>query len=348
MDCASHQRYWIPRLSSLLRKSIGFFCVCLILATTTLATAQDLVLYSGRSKGLIEPILKQWEAQTGTRVRVRYGDTAQLAIALQEEGSHSTADLFWAQDAGALGALSKAGLLRILPDALILRVAAPFQNPSGTWVATSGRARVLAYSTERVKPEHLPASVFSLTQPQWKGQVGWAPTNASFQAFVTAMRLAEGEKKTKAWLVAMKANGTKAYAKNTAIIEAIAAGEIDLGLNNHYYLLRFTQTNKNYPVAQVFFAPTDIGNLVNVSGLGVLQSSRHSEQAEAFITFVLTNYAQQFFTNEVFEYPVTPNATPNSDLVSHDELAQRAPKVNPEDLSDLPRTLQLMREVGLL
>jgi iron(III) transport system substrate-binding protein len=322
--------------------------VCLMLFITTVAAAQDLVIYSGRSKGLIEPILKQWEAQTGTRARVRYGDTAQLAIALQEEGSHSTVDLFWAQDAGALGALSKTGLLRTLPDTLISRVAAPFHNPSGMWVATSGRARVLAYSRARVLPEDLPASVFDLTQPQWKGRVGWAPTNASFQAFITAMRLVAGEEKTRAWLSAMKANEAKAYARNTAIIEAIAAGEIDLGLNNHYYLLRFTQAEKNYPVAQVFFAPHDIGNLVNVAGLGILHSSRHPKQAEAFIAFVLADHAQQFFTTEVFEYPVIAGLTPAPDLVSPAELARHAPKVNPEDLNDLPGTLQLMREVGLL
>ncbi|MXY26555.1 extracellular solute-binding protein, partial [Candidatus Poribacteria bacterium] len=214
---------------------------------------ETLTIYSGRSKSLVEPIIKQFQEATGIQVKANYGGTTQLAAALLTEGGKSPAALFWAQDAGALGAVSKKEMFEKLPEAILMKVPSSFRDAEGFWVATSGRARVLAYSSERVKMKELPESIFDLTQPMWKGRVGWAPTNASFQAFVTSLRVQVGEEKTEEWLLGMKANGVKKYAKNTPIIEALAAGEIDAGLPNHYYLLRFKKTDANYPVAQTFF-----------------------------------------------------------------------------------------------
>jgi len=218
------------------------------------------------------------------------------------------------------------------------------------WVATSGRARVLAYSTstDRVDADALPRSIRELTDPRYRGRVGWAPANASFQSFVTALRRVEGEAAAEKWLVAMKENGAKAYPKNTAIIQAIVAGEIDYGLANHYYLLRFKKGNSGFPVAQTFFAERDCGNLVNVAGVGILQSSQHRAAAEQFIRFLLSPTAQQFFTSDVLEYPVIDDVIPNTNLVDGEELTGMAPEVRLSDLDDLEGTLALLRKVGLL
>ena len=310
--------------------------------------AETLTIYSGRSKSLVEPIIKQFEEATGIQVKANFGGTTQLAAALLTEGDKSPAALFWAQDAGALGAVSKKGMFEKLPEAILTKVPSSFRDAEGLWVATSGRARVLAYSPERVKKEELPQSIFDLTQPAWKGRVGWAPTNGSFQAFVTAMRVQVGESKTAEWLRGMKANGAKKYAKNTPIIEALAAGEIDAGLPNHYYLLRFKQADPDYPVAQAFFKASDAGNLVNIAGVGVLKTAENKEAALKFVEFLLSPKAQQYFTSDVFEYPVTEGVKQNENLVPLSELIKLAPVFNLNDMDDLDGTVKLLQAVEVL
>ena len=321
-----------------------------VVTTCGAVDAKELTLYSGRSKSLVEPIIKQFETETQIKVKVRYGGTAELAVALLEEGENSPADLFWAQDAGALGAISKHGLFQQLPDTIPSKVPETFRDSGGMWVATSGRARVIAFSSENIKAEDVPDSIFDLTDSKWKGRVGWAPQNASYQAFVTAMRVGIGEEKTEEWLRGMKANKTKSYAKNTPIIKALAAGEIDLGLPNHYYLLRFKKTDSEFPVEQAFFKPGDPGNLVNIAGIGHLKTSHHPEEALALIQFLLSSQAQQFFASDVFEYSVTNKAVPhpNPKLLPLLELLERTPTINLGDLDDLDGTLKLLRKVGIL
>ena len=325
-------------------------CILMVAAACGVIEAKELTLYSGRSKSLVEPIIEQFETETQIKVKVRYGGTAELAVALLEEGANSPADLFWAQDAGALGAIAKRGLFQLLPEGVLSEIPEKFRDSGGLWVATSGRARVIAYSSDQIEPEEAPDSIFDLTDSKWEGRVGWAPQNASFQAFVTAMRVGIGEEKTEDWLRAMKANKTKNYAKNTPIIKALAAGEIDLGLPNHYYLLRFKKTDSEFPVEQTFFKPGDPGNLVNVAGIGHLKTGKNSEEALALIQFLLSSQAQQFFVSEVFEYSITnkPVPHPNPKLAPLAELLERTPKINLGDLDDLDGTLKLLRKVGIL
>ena len=332
----------------MLRYLVGILGLFLTVWTVNATDTRELVVYSGRSKGLVHPIIKQFEKETGITVKVRYGNTAQLAVALLEEGEKSPADLFWAQDAGALGAVSKQGLFQKLPESVLSKIPNKFRNADGTWIATSGRARVLAYAPERVKVEELPSSIFDLTDEKWKGRVGWAPQNASFQAFVTAMRVLEGEEKAEEWLRGMKANGAKSYPKNTPIIRALAAGEIDLGLPNHYYLMRFKKSDSGFPAEQTFFEAGDPGNLVNIAGIGVLKSSSHSEEVSTFVEYLLSPKVQQFFISEVFEYPVTDAVIPSEKLLPPDELLKLTPEINLEKLDDLEGTLKLLREADIL
>ena len=322
--------------------------VLILFTLAGMVYAESLTIYSGRSKSLVEPIIKQFEKETGIEVKVNYGGTTQLAAALLTEGDKSPAALFWAQDAGALGAVSKKAMFEKLPETILTQVPSDFRDADGFWVATSGRARVLAYSPERVKMEELPESVFDLTQPMWKGRVGWAPTNASFQAFVTSLRVQVGEEQTEAWLRGMKANGVKQYAKNTPIIEALAAGEIDLGLPNHYYLLRFKKGNSGFPVAQTFFKASDPGNLVNVAGIGLLKSTENKETALKFMEFLLSAKAQQYFTSDVFEYPVIEGVIPNANLLPLSELLQLAPTFNLNEMDNLEGTRDLLRRAEIL
>jgi len=322
-----------------------------VLITLTSASgtfAESLTVYAGRSRSLVDPIIRQFSRETGIDVEVRYGGTSQLALAIQEEGTQSPADVFFAQDAGALGALEQANLLAPLPKDVLKLVPEMFHSKAGAWIATTGRARVLAYSPERVKAEDLPSSVFDMTSDKWKGRVGWAPTNASFQSFVTAMRQMHGQEKTLAWLKAMKANGARAYSNNTSIIRGIADGEVDLGLPNHYYLLRFKTSDSKFPVEQTSFKPGDVGNLVNVAGVGVLKSSKQQTAAAKFVAFLLSDKAQQYFTSQVFEYPVTDGVIPHTLLLPQESLEANSPKLDLNTLDDLDGTLALLREAGVL
>lgn len=312
------------------------------------AFAQTLTLYSGRGESLVQPLIDAFTRETGITVNVRYGGTSELAILLLEEGNATRADLFWAQDGGALGVLANNFRFAPIPADISGNLPNLYRNRSDTWVATSGRARVLAYSPTRTSGDPAIASVLDLTDVRFAGRVGWAPTNASFQAFVTAMRVTLGEAATRAWLEAMVAGGAKAYRSNTALIEAIAAGEIDYAITNHYYLLRYLIADPNYPVAQRFFNDGDIGNLVNVAGIGVLQASRQRDLALRFVNFLLSDTAQAYFTGEVGEYPVLTSNAPNPLLVDEATLLQAAPDLDLDALDDLNGTLELLREVGLL
>ena len=185
------------------------------------ASSEPLVVYAGRSEELVQPLIDQFTEATGIEVEVRYAGSAELAAQILEEGANSPADVFFAQDAGALGAVSKAGLLKTLDQSIRDLVSPEYGAKDGSWIGVSGRVRVLNYNPERVT--ELPKSVFDLANPEYQGRVGIAPTNASFQAFVTAMRLIEGEAKTLEWLEAMKVNGV-VYEKNGAILDAVEAG----------------------------------------------------------------------------------------------------------------------------
>ena len=327
----------------------SYFVTFVLFFTLNYSTHADtLTLYSGRSKSLVDPIIQQFEKETGIEVKVSYANTTQLAAKLRTEGDKSPASLFWAQDAGALGAVSKKGLFTKLPETILQKVPETFRHTDGLWIATSGRARVLAYSPDRISADALPDSIFDLTQPKWKGKVGWAPLNASFQTFVTAMRAQVGEGRTEQWLRDMKTNGAKAYPKNTPIIEALAAGEIDLGLPNHYYLFRFKKRDAKYPVEQSFFKTKDPGNLVNVAGIGLLKSSENKETALKFIEYLLSVKAQQYFVSEVFEYPVTEGVIPNANLLPLNELLEIVPTFNLNEMDDLEGTLKLLRSVEIM
>ncbi|MFW6058983.1 MAG: iron ABC transporter substrate-binding protein [Phycisphaeraceae bacterium] len=310
--------------------------------------AQELTLYSGRSRSLVEPIIERFEREHDITVNPRYGSTAQLAVALKEEGDQSRADVFWAQDAGALGALAGAERFAALPDDVLQQVPERYRNPDGVWIATTGRARTLAYAPDRIGESELPASVFDLTDEQYQGRVGWAPTNASFQAFVTAMRNEHGDDRTRQWLEDMNANGARSYPKNSAIIQAIAAGEVDLGLPNHYYLLRFKGEDPDYPVEQTFFEAGDVGNLVNVAGVGMLATSEKQDAALTFVRYLLSEEAQQYFAQEVYEYPVIDGVSAPATLPPREQLDDVAPRVDLDNLEDLEATLDLLRDAGAL
>lgn len=304
----------------------------------------ELTVYSGRAEKLVGPLLERFERESGIKLAVRYGDSAELAATLAEEGDASPAELFFAQDAGALGAVADAGLLAEIPAAARRKVDARWVDPEGRWVGTSGRSRVVAYSTERVKKEELPTSIFDFVKPEWKGRIGFPPPNASFQAFVSAMRLEVGDARTKRWLEGIKANEPTLLDNNIQTEEAIAAGEIDVGFVNHYYLGELKAERPGFPVANHFLAKGDPGALVNVAGVGIVKGEDTAD-AQKLVDFLLGREAQEYFATKTFEYPLADGVAAPPDLPPIAEL--QGPKIELGALGDQLRgTLELLDEVG--
>jgi iron(III) transport system substrate-binding protein len=307
-----------------------------------------ITVYSGREEEIVEPLFDQFEEETGIAVEARYGDSAELAATLAEEGDSSPADVFFAQDAGALGAVAEEGLLAELPASALDRVDARFRDEERRWVGTSGRVRVLAYNTDALSEADLPSSVLELADPRWKGKIGIPPTNASFQAFVSAMRLTLGEERTREWLEAVAANEPKLYEKNGQVLEALASGEIEVGLVNHYYLALLLAEQPDAPVANHFLEPGDPGALVNVAGVGILSSSDNAEAAQQFVEFLLSDDGQRFYAEEAeeAEYPLVDGVPPKEGLPPLESL--QGPDISLGALgAELPATLELLSDVGL-
>lgn len=317
-------------------------------AGTPSGTGGNLVVYSGRSENLVGPLISRFEQETGIAVEVRYAGTPELATTLLEEGDATPADVFFAQDAGSLGLVAQEGLFAELPADLLDRVDPRFRDPQGRWVGTSGRARVLVYNTDQLADADLPASVFDLTDESWRGRVGWAPENASFLAFVTALRVLEGDEAARAWLEGMLANDVQNYAdSNTAIVRAVGAGEIEVGLVNHYYLYAVKEDEgADFPIANHYFAAGDPGSLVNVTGAGILASAANPDQARRFVDYLLAESAQTYFAEETSEYPLVEGVPTVEGLRPLAEVG--SPEIDLSDLADLRGTLELLADVGVV
>jgi iron(III) transport system substrate-binding protein len=316
--------------------------------TTTLTTS------SGRDEERVGPIIDRFEQQTGIQTEVRYGDTAELAGTIIEEGERSPADVFFGQDAGALGALQKDGRLATLPEEILERVPPEFRSDRDQWVGTSGRVRIAAYDERELDEADLPDSILDLTDPEWGGgRIGWAPTNGSFQAFVTALRVTEGDDAARDWLEGIVANDPVTYDGNVPIRDAIEAGEIDVGLINHYYVARaidetsedFQASEEEYPVGAYFFGDGDIGSLVNIAGGGVVTTTDDEEAALGFLEFLLSEAGQEYFREETNEYALIegvadPDGQPPLEEIEH-------PDIDLSDLDDLEGTVATLKEQGV-
>jgi iron(III) transport system substrate-binding protein len=315
--------------------------------TAPASPSGSLVVYSGRSESLVGPLIERFREATGVDVEVKYAGTSELAATILEEGDASPADVFFSQDGGALGALGAEGRLGVLPDDILGRVDDRFRSPDGEWVGVSGRARVVAYDSRVLSEADLPDSILDFSDPAWKGRIGWAPTNASLQTFVTALRVLEGEDAARAWLEAIQANEPRVYEGNAQALEGVAAGEVEVAFINHYYLLEaIAERGEDIPVKNYFLPGGDPGSLVNVAGAGILTTAKNPDAAAAFIAFLLSDESQAYFADVTYEYPLVEGVPADERLTPLAEI--ESPDVDLSDLSDLQGTLELMQEAGVL
>lgn len=342
-----------------------FACIGFFFISCTKPGFDSLVVYSGRSRALVDDLVKKFEAKTGHTVNVRYGNDAELLAVMNEEGDRSPADVFWANTTGALANASKQDMLETLPDTL-LNIPDSYSSSSGKWLPITVRFRVLAYNPEKVDSTGLPSSVLELPDmKEFKGRVGWTPTYSSFYDFITTMRTMHGEDSARKWLLKMQQFNPAAYGSNPPMIQALIAGEIDIALTNHYYILRYKyggaegeyeeeiyfdepEVDPKAPVGTYHFKAGDIGNLALVTGASLLKTSNHDDVALEFLRFLLSPEAQTYAAKVVHEYPVIKNVELPGYMLNSKKALQLSPEYDYENLQNLGATLNMLREAGLI
>jgi iron(III) transport system substrate-binding protein len=318
-------------------------------ATASPQGGGSLTVYSGREEEFVASLFDEFEQATGIDVEVRYGDSAELAATIVEEGDASPADLLFSQDAGSLGAVAEAGMFAQLDPEMLARVEERFRSPEGLWIGTSGRGRVAVFNTKLLKTSELPTSILGFTDPRWEGKIGLPPTNSSFQASVAAMMLTIGEDATRKWLEGLLANGVRFYEDNAATTRAVAAGEIEVGLVNHYYKFEVEAEDGSLAIANHYFEPGDAGAFVNTAGVGVLAGAANAAGARAFVEYVTGEEGQTWVAQQTWEYPVVPGYEPSVDLLSIDRFVGPESQVDLSEVGGaLPKALQLLADVGMV
>ena len=307
---------------------------------------EAVTIYSGRSSSLVAPLLEQFAEESGISVDVRYGDSAELALLIDQEGDRTPADVFFSQSPGATGFLAGGDRLAVLPEETLDLADERFRNADGRWVGVSGRQRVLVYNSDLVDPADLPDSVFDITEGALAGQVAVAPSNGSFQDFMTAMIINDGEEVAADFLDALVQTDAPTYANNNSIVEAVGRGEVTMGLVNHYYNYRFLEEDPDLASVNHQFAGDDIGSLVIAATISVIDGTEQSEDAQALVNFLLSEEAQTYFAQETFEYPLVGGVDAAPGIPPLDTL-----DVPPFDIDDLggglEQTLELIRDSGL-
>jgi len=308
----------------------------------SLAGGGELTVYSGRSRFLVSDLVEYIDdLYDDFTITPRYGSSTDLVNQIVNEGDGSPADVFYSVNAGALGALSDEGRTEPLPEEVLGMVRDEFRTDE--WIGTSGRARTVPYNTGAYSAADMPEDVMAYPD-EFDGDLGWAPGYGSCQAFVTAMRILEGEAATRDWLEGVVDAGIQSYPDELRACQAIADGEIDAAFTNHYYIQRVLDGNPDAPIATAF-TRGDAGAVFNVAGAAVVDTADDATVAENFVRHLLSAEAQDYFARSTFEYPLIPEVDPIGDLPTIDEL--EVPEIDLAQLSDLQPTVDLMREVGI-
>jgi iron(III) transport system substrate-binding protein len=280
-------------------------------------------------------------------VNIREAPSSQLANTISEEvnAGQSPADIFWAIDAGSIGIVAENDATVSLPDHLVSEIPDTY-HPTDQWVGVMGRARSIPYNTEEFSESEIPNDILTFAQDsRFNNAMGWAPTYGAFQAFVTAMRLIDGESEARQWLNGMQEQGVNTYDNELVVANRVASGELSAGFSNHYYSRLVFEERPNAPI-DLAFTQGDAGALVNCSGTEIIKNTAKETLAVDFIHHLLSIEAQEFLATRGYEYPLLPSVPPIGDLPTIDEL--NPPDFDLSQLADLEPTLQLMREVGAL
>ena len=317
-------------------------------ALTACGSGSDaLTVYSAQHESLVRTMLEDFTAETGIELEFRDANDTELGNQIVQEGEASPADVFLTENSPAIDVVDDAGLLAPLEQATLDQVDPAFRPSSGNWVGFAARSTVLAYQPEAVSEDELPTSILELAGPDYEGRVGIAAGGADFQAIVSAVLALEGEDATREWLTGLERNA-EVYASNTAVMQAVDEGTVDVGVMYHYYWYRDQAENGllGDDAALHYFRGQDPGAFLSVSGAGVLASSDQPEEAQRLVQFLTDRAAQERLADSsALEYAVGTGVASAEALPPLADL--EAPEVDPGELSS-PEVTALMQEVGLL
>jgi iron(III) transport system substrate-binding protein len=346
-----------PRKTPLAPPALARLSVLCLAGAATLALAacgsskssgNALTLYSGQHEQTTALLVRDFEHRTGIKVQIRSADEATLANQIIQEGSNSPADIFYTENSPALEALGEKGLLAPVEAATLAAVPRSSSSQRGDWVGVSARVSELVYNTAQMKGSRLPSSVLQLAEPNFKGEVGFAPSETDFQPLVTAISKLRGRAAAEAWLEGIKENG-RVYPDNETVVAQVNNGESAIAPINHYYwyrLRREQSANGTHSRLQPY-QHGDPGNLINVSGAAVLRSSSKQAQAQKLLAYLVSEEGQQALaSSDSYEYPLRPGVRPPDGLPP---LASFGPSsLTPAQLGDGHEALELEQKLGLL
>ena len=338
---------------STLRRTI-LSSLCLLFATgiflPSVQAADTLTIYSGRSERLIKPILDAFTATTGIRIELLSSGTTELVNRLKAEGDRTSADLLITNDAGSLELARTAGLLHPLNMREIDRaIPSQFRAPDNAWVGVSGRFWIVAYNRTMVQSDQV-KSLLDLADPKWKDKIAIPNSGSEYlQAGVSVIRATYGDDKTRQFLQGLKTNAdTQVYQKSSQIVDAVAKGQIALGIVNHYYVYRHLAAQPDAPIAVIMPDQQEggMGAIMNVAGVGVIKSTKHLDSAKLLVEFCVAQAGQKLFADLDKEYPLHPDVKADPALVERKSF--RAALVPLTKLAELREpTLTLIEQVGL-
>lgn len=319
-------------------------------SASTVSAADKLIIYSGRAERLIKPVLDAFTAKTGTQIELLSSGTTELVNRLKAEGDRTPADLLITNDAGSLELARTAGLLRPLNMREIDRAIPPqFRAPDNSWIGLSGRFWIIVYNTNQVMPEQL-RSLLDLADAKWKDKIAIPNSGSEYlQAGVSVIRATYGDERTKQFLIGLRDNGgNQVYQKSSQIVEAVAKGQVALGIVNHYYVYRYLATQPGAPIA--VFMPDQqeggMGSIMNVAGVGIIKHTKHLESAKLLVEFLVAQAGQKLFADLDKEYPLHADVKADPALIERKSF--RAAQVPLTRLAELREpTLTLIEQVGL-
>jgi iron(III) transport system substrate-binding protein len=313
------------------------------------AQAQTLTVYSAQHPQVDAMLAAAFTKETGIKVRLHEGEGPDVANQLIQEGADSPADVFFTENSPELNLLDEKGLLAPVDPATLKLVPAQYSAASGNWVGVLARENVLAYNPSKISEADLPAHLLDLAKPEWKGKIGFAPSDSDFLPLVSAVIKVDGKAAALAWLEGLKANGT-IYQDDESVVAAVARGDVATGIINNYYWDRLdTELGPEKIDSKIYhFKNGDVGGLINVSGAAVLKSSKNQAEAQKFLAFLDSETAQKLLgaSDIDYEYPLRPGVAPNAKLTPFNDLTP--PDINVSTLGDDQEAGALLQQAGLI
>lgn len=336
------------RLNLGLTKLALVFSVAFAAASIS-ANAAALTIYNGQHRSATQALVDGFTAKTGIEVDIRDGKSNELAHQIVEEGKKSPADIIYTEESSPLVMLANKNLLANIDAKTLENIPAAYRDQANKWTGVLGRSRVVIYNPDMISPADLPKSVKDLTDDSWKGKFAYVPTSGAFQMQLSAMIKLDGRESAKNWLEGLKKNG-KIYRKNSVVLDAVDRGDIAFGLINNYYWDRQAKEKgkENLKSRLYFFGTHDLGDMLTIASMGILDSSANKEDAQKFIAYTVSPEGQQILTDVSAQYPLNQNVVSHPDLKPFSELTPPEGTFDLGEYSDGKAAVELLQETGLL